>query len=238
MKKFIAYLLLVAFSFSFTEGIFANYTNKNNTSNYTTNNSNVIIYKNGVKINWKYYTKAEFEKLLQTAEKISDNNWWIQPRFAPAIGLIWAQPWTYYIIWIWAITVAKDWTIYLLWQVVSAWSWVYNKVVEFFSSSKSAEQEYTEAKNQCKPNKNNHKKSIDWKKPDDTAYWTPYSTMDFYDELWRFKKRRYFNGDWIAELDIHFQHWWKETHIFPHCHKWAKNSKWDMSPLKWYKCCQ
>lgn len=243
-KKILAYLLLVTFSFSFSEWIFANYLNKNNTSNYTTNNSKVIIYENWVSINWKYYTKNEFENLLKKAVKISDDKPKYQTRFAPVLSL-WINPWTYFVAWIWAITIARDWIIWIWWQAISAWSWLYDKVVAALSSivgsfswSSSIEQEYNNAKRECRPNKNNNLDSNTDRNWFGIPTWKEaFSTITFFKE-WRLAKIRYFDKYWNAELDIHFEHPDDWTHEFPHCHKWVKNSKNSMSPLKWFPCCK
>lgn len=216
LKKIIVYLLLVAFSFSFTEWIFANYSNNNYNSAYTQNNSSVIIYKNWVKINWKYYTKAEFEKLLQTAEKIPENNWWIQTR-AAFLALPWVAPWSYYIAWLWTVVV-ESWKVFLVWTAVAVWSWVDTKIRNFFSE-KAKKESYDKAKKEWNPTDNHStKRSKKWDSNLPTKS-DPYSSKDLID-WWKVKQRRYYDWNWNAQTDIDYFHTDDWTHVFPHRHDW------------------
>lgn len=142
------------------------------------------------------------------------------------------NPWVYYVAWVWLITVAKDGVIWLWGQVVSFWSWVWNSVADFFSGTKSIEQEYNDAKKECRPSKN-HKTTND-ERNNNSREWDKFSTLDFYDN-WKLKKRRYFGWNWIADFDIDFEHWnWDNSHTFPHCHKWINGVR-SKDP---YPCCK
>lgn len=214
-KKILAYLLLVTFSFSFSEWIFANYLNKNNTSNYTTNNSKVIIYENWVNINWKYYTKNEFENLLKKAVKISDDKPKYQTRAFP-LALPFVASWSYSIPWIWTILV-KTWKVFIAWVAIASNSWIWQKIRGYFSEK--AKKENYEAKKDWTPTDNH---TVRDRKPDHPKA-DPYSSQDWID-WWKLKQRRYFDENWNLDEDIDYFHWnWDWSHTFPHRHKWLND---------------
>lgn len=229
---------MIVFSFSFADWILANNNDKNNSEIiFTSENQKVIIYENGVEIKWKYYTKEEFEKLLKTAKKVN-----IQPRAIPLVipFLAW---WSYAIPWIWTIIVTATGEILMTWAAIFTWTWLWDLIYEYFVASKPIkvekvkEEEYSNAKRECRPtnnNKNTDTESNGFNKPKGKD---PYSSISFYKD-WKLYKIRYFDKNWNAELDIHYDHTDDGTHEFPHCHDWIKKSNWDLKPWDWYPCCK
>lgn len=144
-----------------------------------------------------------------------------------------------------SITVAKDGIIWIWWQAISAWSWLYDKVVAALSSivgsfswSSSIEQEYNNAKRECRPNKNNNLDSNTDRNWFGKPTWKEaFSTITFF-KKWKLAKIRFFDKNWNAELDIDFDHQNDWTHEFPHCHKWEHFSNWTKKRHKEYPCCR
>lgn len=101
------------------------YTNVENASDVA---GNVIITNDGVTINGVYYTKAEFESLLNKAVKIETP----QTRAAIAAGI-------YFIPGIGQIAIAATGAIVVAGVAVAAGSWLYDTITNWLSDSTARE---------------------------------------------------------------------------------------------------
>lgn len=101
------------------------YTNVENASDVA---GNVIITNDGVTINGVYYTKAEFESLLNKAVKIETP----QTRAAIAAGI-------YFIPGIGQIAIAAMGAIVVAGVAVAAGSWLYDTITNWLSDSTARE---------------------------------------------------------------------------------------------------
>ena len=95
-----------------------------NVDNATDVTGNVIITDDGVTINGIYYTKAEFESLLNKAVKVET----AQTRIAIAAGV-------YFIPGIGEIVIAATGAILVTGVAVAAGSWLYNTITNWLSNS-------------------------------------------------------------------------------------------------------
>lgn len=128
-KKYLAGILVCVMVASTSATAFAEsnskYTNVENASDVA---GNVIITNDGVTINGVYYTKAEFESLLNKAVKIETP----QTRAAIAAGI-------YFIPGIGQIAIAATGAIVVAGVAVSAGSWLYDTITNWLSDSTARE---------------------------------------------------------------------------------------------------
>lgn len=89
----------------------------------------VIVTENGVIINGVYYTKSEFEKLLNQAVEVSgSNNGIVQPQMAMAAG-------AYFIPGVGEVLIAATGVIVVAGVTIAAGSWLYNTITDWLSNS-------------------------------------------------------------------------------------------------------
>ena len=128
-KKYLAGILACVMVASTSATAFAEsnstYTNVENASDVA---GNVIITNDGVTINGVYYTKAEFESLLNKAVKIETP----QTRAAIAAGI-------YFIPGIGQIAIAATGAIVVAGVAVAAGSWLYDTITNWLSDSTARE---------------------------------------------------------------------------------------------------
>lgn len=128
-KKYLAGILVCVMVASTSATAFAEsnstYTNVENASDVA---GNVIITNDGVTINGVYYTKAEFESLLNKAVKIETP----QTRAAIAAGI-------YFIPGIGQIAIAATGAIVVAGVAVAAGSWLYDTITNWLSDSTARE---------------------------------------------------------------------------------------------------
>lgn len=104
----------------------------NNNMEYS-QKSDIKVVDNGIYINDKFYTINEFETLLENSIQISDS----QPMGrSAAVGLIAG---TWYIPGVGQVVITAVGAVIVAGSAVAVGSWVYNKVVDYFSTKKEIE---------------------------------------------------------------------------------------------------
>lgn len=150
LKKVLTMLLALTIILNTNMTAFANGTatdhNVNSVNTSAENDGNVVVTDTGVYINGTFYTKAEFIKLLDTAQEVQN------PQSRSAIALVAG---TWWIPGVGEVIITAAGAIIVAGVIVEAGSWIYDAVTDWFAKrafNKSAE----DAVNGCDSNKQNH----------------------------------------------------------------------------------
>lgn len=144
IKNLLTILLAVIIVCNTSMTAFASTTSTPNTASET--NSNVVVTDTGIYVNCTYYSQEQFIELLDTAQKIET------PQTYSTIALV-AGTWM--IPGVGEVVITAAGTVIIAGAIVTAGSWAYNAVVDWFATrafNKSAE----DAVNNCNSNKQNH----------------------------------------------------------------------------------
>ena len=129
-KKYTALLLAALMTLNTGITAFAqNHSVNTNSQSVSKTSGSVIVTEDGVTINGVYYTKSQFEKLLnQTVEVSGSSNGIVQPQMAMAAG-------AYFIPGVGEVLIAATGVIIVAGVTIAAGSWLYNTITDWLSDS-------------------------------------------------------------------------------------------------------
>lgn len=129
-KKYTALLLAALMTLNTGITAFAqNHSVNTNSQSVSKTSGSVIVTEDGVTINGVYYTKSQFEKLLNQAVEVSgSNNGIVQPQMAMAAG-------AYFIPGVGEVLIAATGVIVVAGVTIAAGSWLYNTITDWLSDS-------------------------------------------------------------------------------------------------------
>ena len=127
-KKVLTMLLALTIILNTNMTAFANGTatdhNVNSVNTSAENDGNVVVTDTGVYINGTFYTKAEFIKLLDTAQEVQN------PQSRSAIALVAG---TWWIPGVGEVVITAAGAILVAGVVIEAGSWIYDAVTDWFA---------------------------------------------------------------------------------------------------------
>ncbi|WP_143320956.1 hypothetical protein [Clostridium sp. HBUAS56010] len=129
-KKYTALLLAALMTLNTGITAFAqNHSVNTNSQSVSKTSGSVIVTEDGVTINGVYYTKSQFEKLLNQAVEVSgSSNGIVQPQMAMAAG-------AYFIPGVGEVLIAATGVIIVAGVTIAAGSWLYNTITDWLSDS-------------------------------------------------------------------------------------------------------